>query len=219
MTVVVEACVDSVDSARAAERGGAARLELCANLDVGGTTPAPALVRTVKAAVGLPVFVMVRARGGDFLFTRGEHDAMLASIPLLAAAGADGFVIGSLTAIATVDERQTRELVDACGGAPVTFHKAFDVARDQAAALEALIRCGVRRVLTSGGAPTALEGVPVLRALVRQAHARITVMAGGKVRAPNARAIVEGTGVGELHARCASDEATIRGIVETTTGL
>ena len=144
---------------------------------------------------------------------------MLASIPELRAAGADGYVIGSLTADAIVDEPQTRELVHACSGAPVTFHKAFDIARDQPAELEALIRCGVIRVLTSGGAPTAIAGVDALRALVRQAHGRITVMAGGKVRGPNARAIVDGSGVTEVHARCVADEGTIRGIVEAVAAL
>ena len=219
MSVLVEACVDSVESASAAARGGAGRLELCENLDVGGTTPAVSLVRAVKAAVAIPVFVMVRPRGGDFLFSRAEYLEMLASIPGLRAAGADGFVIGSLTAEATVDEAQTRGLVEACAGAPVTFHKAFDVARDQAAELEALIRCGVRRVLTSGGAPRAIDGADALRALVRQAHGRITIMAGGKVRAPNAREIVERSGVSELHARCVSDEGTIRGIVAAVAGV
>lgn len=219
MSVLVEACVDSVESSRAAARGGAARLELCENLDVGGTTPGVDLVRAVKAAVAMPVFVMVRPRGGDFLFARDEHDAMLRSIPALRAAGADGYVIGSLTAAATVDEAQTRELVDVCGGAPVTFHKAFDVARDQPAELEALIRCGITRVLTSGGAAMALDGADALHALVRQARGRIAIMAGGKVRAHNVREIIERSGVGEVHARCVSDEATIRGIVEALAGF
>ncbi|HVX38584.1 MAG TPA: copper homeostasis protein CutC [Gemmatimonadaceae bacterium] len=219
MSVLVEACVDSVASAAAAERGGARRLELCDNLDVGGTSPSVALVRAVKEAVAIPVFVMVRPRGGDFLFSPREHAAILASIPGLHAAGANGFVIGALTAEATVDEQQTRELVDACALSPVTFHKAFDIARDQAAELEALVRCGVSRVLTSGGAPTARDGVEALRALVRQAHGRIDVMAGGRVRAPNVREIVEGSGVREVHARCVGDEATIRGIVEAVAGV
>ena len=219
MSVLVEACVDSVEGARAAERGGARRLELCDNLDVGGTTPSVELVRAVKATVAIPVFVMIRPRGGDFLFSPVEHSAMLASIPRLRDAGADGYVIGSLTDEATVDERQTRELVDACGGAPVTFHKAFDIARDQAAELEALVRCGVSRVLTSGGALTALDGVEAVRGLVRQAHSRIAIMAGGRVRAPNVRQIVERSGVREVHARCVGDEATIRGLVEAVSDL
>ncbi len=219
MSVLVEACVDSVESSRGAARGGAGRLELCEHLEVGGTTPDEDLVRAVKRAVGVPVFVMVRPRGGDFHFTRAEHLAMMVSIPGLHDAGADGYVIGSLEPDARVDEAATRELVDAADGAPVTFHKAFDVVPDQRAALEALIRCGVRRVLTSGGSATAAEGADALRALVEQARARITIMAGGKVRAPNVREIVERAGVREVHARCAADENTIRGIVEAVATL
>ena len=213
MSVVVEACVDSVESAVAAEKGGAGRLELCAQLDVGGTTPGAELITAVKKAVRIPVFVMIRPRGGSFVFSGPEVDQMRKSIDAALNLGADGLVIGVLNEIGDVNTALTRELVERAAFHPVTFHRAFDEARSQATALEALVEAGVDRVLTGGGPGPATEGVDMLRDLVYESLGRITIMAGGKVRGDNARAIVDQTGVTELHARCELDPSRISGIV------
>ena len=218
MNVLVEGCVDSLESAVAAERGGAARLELCAQLDVGGTTPSAELIAAVKKAVRVPVFVMIRPRGGSFVFTAAECDQMRKSIDAALNLGADGLVIGVLNEMGDVNRPFTRELVERAAFHPVTFHRAFDEARSQATALEALVEAGVDRVLTGGGTGNAVEGVDLLRDLVYEALGRITIMAGGKVRGDNARSIVDQTGVSELHARCELDPSRISGIVSAVRG-
>jgi copper homeostasis protein len=211
--VLVEACVESVDAARIAERAGAGRLELCEQLGVGGTTPSAALLRAVRAAVRVPISVMVRPRGGSYVHPRSELDVMRRQIDAVRRLGADAIVIGVLLPDHTVDRAATRELVAYAGALPVTFHRAFDEVADQLAALDQLIDAGVSRVLTSGGGATALDGVDGLRELVARAAGRIVVMAGGRVRADTARAVVERSSVGEVHARSELDEARIRGIV------
>lgn len=201
MHVLVEACVDSVVSAVAAERGGASRLELCADLFDGGTTPSAGMIAAVKAAVRIPVFVIVRPRGGGFVYTDEEMGVMRLDIEAARMLGADGVVVGALTADATVDVGRLRALLDAAGGLPVTFHRAFDLARDQDAALETLIRERVTRVLTSGGAATAIDGAQSIGALVRRAGGQIEVMAGGGVREDTVHELVERTKVREVHVR------------------
>ena len=199
--MIVEACVDSVESALAAERGGAARLELCDALFDGGTTPSAGMIAACRERVSIPVFVIVRPRGGGFVYSDTELDVMQRDIVAARGLGADGVVIGALQADGTVHAGQVRSLVDTAGDLPVTFHRAFDFTPDLGAALESLIMCGVRRVLSSGGAPTASEGVPALASLVRQAGDRLVVMAGGGVKEENVRAIIEATGVREVHVR------------------
>jgi copper homeostasis protein len=201
MSVLVEACVDSVASALAAERGGARRLELCDNLFDGGTTPSAGMISAVKAAVHIPVFVIVRPRGGGFVYSREELAVMRLDIEAARMLGADGIVLGALTADASVDAEHLRPLIDAGGELPVTFHRAFDLTRDLSEALEALAQLGIQRVLTSGGAPTALDGVQTIRALARQAERRVTVMAGGGVREETVQELVHRSGVREVHVR------------------
>jgi copper homeostasis protein len=201
MSVLVEACVDSVASALAAERGGARRLELCDNLYDGGTTPSAGMISAVKATVRVPVFVIVRPRGGGFVYTSEEVGVMRLDIEAARMLGADGIVVGALTRDARVDVEQMRALIDAARGLPVTFHRAFDVARDQDQALESLIQLRVARVLTSGGAATALEGVGSIAGLVKRAAGQIAVMAGGGVREENVQEVVQRSGVSEVHVR------------------
>src|SRR5438105_9461375 len=179
MCVLVEACVDSVASALAAERGGAGRVELCDALHDAGTTPSAGMIEAVKARVRIPVFVIVRPRGGGFVHDADELDVMTRDVRAARALGADGIVVGALRPDATVDADVTRALVDAALELPVTFHRAFDLVADQGAALETLVDCGVRRVLTSGGAPTALDGAEAIAALSARSAGRLTVMAGG----------------------------------------
>src|SRR5262245_44918696 len=211
--MLVEACVESLEEALAAERGGAKRLELCANMDVGGTTPSPELFRAVRARVGIPIAMMIRPRGGSFVYSNAELESMRRDLAIAVQLGADVAVIGVLDAHGRVDAARTRDLVARAGSMPVTFHKAFDVVRDQERDLEVLIDAGVARVLTSGGAETAIEGADALTRLVDRAAGRITIMPGGKVRGNNVREIVERTGAREVHARCNTDESRIREIV------
>ena len=201
MSVLIEACVDSVLSAVAAERGGAKRLELCDNLFDGGTTPSAGMISAVKAAVEIPVFVIVRPRGGGFVYSREEIDVMRLDIEAARMLGADGVVVGTLTREARIDVEQLRTLVGQAGALPVTFHRAFDLARDHGEALETLMRERVQRVLTSGGAQTALDGVEVIGQLVARAAGQITVMAGGGVREETVQEIVHRSRVTEVHVR------------------
>ena len=209
MSVLVEGCVESLADAQAAARGGADRLELCADLSVGGTTPAADLVRTVKGRVFIPVFAMARPRGGSFVYDSDEIEQTLRDIDAVIAAGADGVVVGALTSDDEIDLPALHAFVARARGVPVTFHRAFDQIADPARALERLVDAGVQRVLTAGGKGTALEGADVLHALVAQAGERIEILAGGKVRGHNAREIIDRTGVRELHARCENNAAQI----------
>ncbi|HUQ80819.1 MAG TPA: copper homeostasis protein CutC [Gemmatimonadaceae bacterium] len=199
--VLVEACVDSVASSVAAERGGAGRLELCDALFDGGTTPSAGMIAACNEAVSIPVFVIIRPRGGGFVYSDVELDVMRRDIVAARGLGADGVVIGPLGTDGRVHEAQTRALVDAAADIPVTFHRAFDFVPDLDAALATLMKCGVTRVLSSGGAATAREGAPKLASLVSQAGTRMTVMAGGSVREEHVRELVGATGVREVHVR------------------
>src|SRR6185369_12269607 len=200
-SVLVEACVDSVASALAAEKGGAHRVELCDALFDGGTTPSAGMIAACKERVSIPAFVMIRPRGGGFVYSEAERDVMRRDVVLARELGADGIVIGGLLPNGTVDGELTRTLVEAAGGLPVTFHRAFDATPDLAAALESLADAGVQRILTAGGASTAAEGAATLATLVRQAGSRMIVMAGGGVREENVRSVVSISGVREVHVR------------------
>lgn len=213
MSILVESAVESLDDALAALEGGADRLELCANLAAGGTTPPPALVTAVLERIAIPVHVMIRPRGGSFTYSLTELDIMRRDIEAMRELGVDGIVVGVLDSRGVIDTRRTEPLIAAADGLPVTFHRAFDRVRDLRDGLESLIDLGVQRVLTSGSAPTALAGVDVLSDLVAQAGDAIVVIAGGGVRDHNVREIVERSGVREVHARCESDAARIAGIV------
>jgi copper homeostasis protein len=219
MKVFVEACVGSIEEALAAEEGGADRLELCDNLDVGGTTPNRALILEVKQRVSIPVAIMVRPRGGPFVFTLAEVDSMRRDMDMVRELGADAVVIGLLNTHGAIDAPHTRELVARADGTPVTVHRAFDGVSDQMAALDVLAEAGVSRVLTGGGPGSALDGVDTLRALVGRAGGRISIMAGGTVRAENVARIVRRSGVHEVHARCERDPQRIRGIVDALSRL
>jgi copper homeostasis protein len=199
MKILLETVVDSVAAAMAAEAAGADRLELCSGLELGGLTPGIGLVRAVLAQVGIPVYVLVRPRGGDFHYRPDEIDVVTAEIAALREAGAHGVVVGALTAEGLLDEDSMCRWMAAAGHMAVTCHRAFDRIADQSAALERLVSLGVPRVLTSGGMPSAYEGMARLKELVAQAAGRIVVLAGAGVHAGNAREIVQVTGVQELH--------------------
>ena len=197
--VLVEVCVESVAGAFAAVVGGAARIELCSSLDAGGLTPSAGLCEAVCAAVQVPVFAMVRPRAGDFLFDSAEVDVMVRDIEALRRAGAAGIVVGALTSGGEVDRRRMGEFVDVADDLPVTFHRAFDVCRDAAEAVEELCALGVTRLLSSGQKASAPEGKHRLREVVELAAGRLHVMAGAGIREDNVVRLVEFTGVSEVH--------------------
>ena len=211
--ILVEAAVETLDSALAAERAGADRIELCNNLNDGGTTPGAELIAAVAEQTRLPVFVLIRPRAGDFIYSDDEFDQMIRDIELSGRMGIAGIVTGALTSDGRVDVEHTRTLVKAAAGLPVTFHRAIDSAIDLSDALDEVIEAGASRVLTSGGAVAAVDGLDVIAGLVGQARERITVIAGGGIREHNVRDVIARTGVREVHARLV-DEGQMRGLVD-----
>jgi copper homeostasis protein len=201
--VILEVCVDSLPGALAAVEGGADRLELCAALEVGGVTPSRGLLEEVRARVELPVVVLVRPRAGDFVYGAVELSAMLRDVESAREAGAAGVATGALRAGGSIDRGAVEELVAASRPLPVCFHRAFDLCAAVDRALEVLVELDVERVLTSGAAPSAPEGAATLARLVTSAAGRLSVMAGGGVRAENAAELVARSGVREVHASCA----------------
>ena len=196
-----EICVDSIAGVRAAAEAGAARVELCASLIEGGLTPSVGMIRRAVAIADgkLKVHTIIRPRGGDFLYSEDEFAAMLDDVAAAKAAGAAGVVIGLLDAEARIDEARTAALIAAARPLSVTFHRAFDVSRDPFAGLDALIRLGADRLLTSGQEPGVVEGAPLIRRLISHAEGRIVVMPGGDITPRNAARIAADTGAEEFH--------------------
>lgn len=196
---LLEVCVDSLEGLVRAQAGGAARIELCERLDLGGISPTREFLERALAAAKLPLHVMVRPRGGDFVYSETEFQTMTRELQRLRDLPVAGAVFGVLKPDSTIDLRRTRELVERSRPMSVTFHRAFDDVPDKLAALEQLIELGVERVLTSGDAPNAFDGRGMLRKLVAEAGERIVILPGGGVRAHNAGKIIAETGVRELH--------------------
>ncbi|KAL6761656.1 copper homeostasis protein cutC [Haematococcus lacustris] len=202
-TAVVEICIDSVASAEHARQGGAQRVELCANLHEGGVTPSAGMIKMVRQAFPPPgqLMVLIRCRGGDFLYSPEELLVMQEDIEVCSQLGADGVVLGCLTATGEVDSDATATLMRTAliKGLQVTFHRAFDLCRDMSAALQQLVRLGVQRVLTSGGKPSALAGAGMIAQLVGEAGHDIIVVAGGGLTEENVEEVVRRSGVLEVH--------------------
>lgn len=195
-----EVCANSVESCIAAQAGGANRVELCAGIPEGGTTPSHGditIAREVLKATKL--HVIIRPRGGDFLYSPIEQRIMLKDINNAYRLEADGVVFGCLTAEGEVDMPLMEQLMEAAQGMSVTFHRAFDVCRNPQKALEDIIRLGCNRILTSGQQPTAEQGIPLLKELQQQAAGRIILLAGCGVNENNIARIAHETGVHEFH--------------------
>ena len=196
----LEICAGSLASAEAAAAGGAHRIELCQNLEQGGITPSYGLIRAVVARVPLPVFVLIRPRPGGFVYSAEELEIMRADVAACRALGCAGVVLGVLDAAGRVAPGPCQALIAAAGPLAVTFHRAFDLCPDPAAALEAVIDLGCRRVLTSGGQPSAAAGQAQLAALVAQAGRRISIMPGAGLTPANLPTLAARTGAHEFHA-------------------
>ena len=200
---VLEVCCGSLQSAVKAVAGGAERIELCSALEVDGLTPSMQVLRELRQRYpALRIHVLIRPREGDFVYSEAEVAQMEREIHEAMSAGATAIVCGALTAEGEVDVPATKRLVEAAEGLPFTFHRAFDVVKDWQAALETLRALGIQRVLTSGGAATAEEGIAVLRQLVTQAGESLTILPGGGVNRRNARRIIKETGATEIHGSC-----------------
>lgn len=197
--VLVEVCLDSADSALAAQQGGADRVELCDNLIEGGTTPSAGMIAATRGAIAIGLQVMIRPRGGDFCYSPLEIEAMLRDIAVAQDLGADGVVFGALRAGGTIDADLCSRLIEAALPLSVTFHRAFDMTRDPFAALETLIDLGVDRLLTSGQESTVLEGAALITELRAKARQRLVVMPGCGITPRNLRRIVTETGAAEVH--------------------
>ncbi len=217
--ISVEICAEGIASALAAGQGGADRVELCENLAVGGVTPGAGSIAVASERLSIPVHVLIRPRGGDFVYSDDELLAMKRDVQAAKALGASGVVFGFLTREGRVDLERVAWLAEAARPMSVTFHKAFDATRDPFEALDDLIDLGIDRVLTSGHAPTAMEGLGTLAELTRRADGRIAVMAGGSITLAQVRPIIE-AGVKEIHlgsAACSGgvvDAGLVRRIVE-----
>lgn len=196
---LIEGCVDSYASAMAAAQGGADRLELCANLAIGGTTPSEALFRQIQRDGDVKINVLIRPRFGDFLYSREELEEMGDEIARFRELGANGVVFGVLTAQGELDREQMGRLMERAGGVEVTLHRAFDMTREPFDALETAAELGCRTILTSGQAQRAAEGIELLDQLHRRAAGRIEIMAGSGVKRDNIREIYEKTGIRAYH--------------------
>lgn len=195
---LLEIAAGSLASALAAQEGGADRVELCSSLAEGGITPSHGMLAVVRDRVRLPVYVLVRPRGGDFLYDDADFEMMRRDIETCAQLGFDGVVIGALDADGVVDTR-CRELVAAAGKLGVTFHRAFDASADLRRSLEEIIALGCERVLTSGGCADALAGASAIAGLVAQAAGRITILAGVGIRSQNLAEVVRLSHAHEFH--------------------
>jgi copper homeostasis protein len=198
--VLLEICADSVESAVAAEQGGAHRIELCSNLIEGGVTPSSGLISTVRSRVAIDLYVMIRPRGGDFFYSPEEFEAMEQDVLAAKQLGADGIVFGILREDGNIDTARSRHLREIARPLKTTFHRAFDMSRDLGKSLQDVIETGADRVLTSGGEQKVENGMRRIARLVELANGKISVMAGGGITESNVHRIIEETGVREIHA-------------------
>ena len=194
-----EICANSVASCKAAQEGGADRVELCTGIPEGGTTPSYGMIATARKNITIGLNVIIRPRGGDFLYSEDEIQEMIEDIRMAKSLGVDGLVFGCLRPDGSVDMEVMKRLMDAAGDTPVTFHRAFDHCSDPYQALEDIISCGCCRILTSGCSPTALEGAELLSDLVKRAGDRIIIMPGCGVKEGNIAEIARLSGAREFH--------------------
>jgi copper homeostasis protein len=194
----IETCAFSLESCLIAQRAGANRIELCGGMFEGGTTPSAGLIQMATKAVQIPVYVMIRPRGGDFCYSETEFEVMKTDLNLAKTLGAKGLVFGILKPDGTIDIERNKALIELSKPLGVTFHRAFDMSRDPFEALESIIECGFERILTSGQKNTAIEGKELLKELIKKANNRIKIMAGSGVNIQNAHELWQ-TGIDAIH--------------------
>jgi copper homeostasis protein len=199
MKYLIEIATSDFLTTRSAVEGGADRIELCANLAEGGTTPSYAHIKKCREAFEIALFPIIRPRGGDFLYTKDEFEIMKNDIKLCKELGCEGIVIGLLNMDGTIDMTRTAELIELAYPLEVTFHRAFDRCKDPFVALEELIEIGCQRILTSGQRPTVSEGVDLIAELNKKADDRIIILPGSGVRKDNIKMLAEKTGCIEFH--------------------
>ncbi len=199
MSTKLEIAVFSVEAALAAIDAGADRIEFCENPKEGGTTPSFGSLSALISLTTKPVFPIIRPRGGDFLYTNNEFNAMRSDVLMARKLDYPGIVIGLLNADGSIDTERTKRLVDLASPMEVTFHRAFDRCKDPFKALEDIISTGCKRILTSGQVPNAADAIPLLKKLVEQAGDRIIIMPGSGVRSNNIKEIMQATGAKEMH--------------------
>jgi copper homeostasis protein len=202
--LLLEISVESINAAAAAERGGADRIELCSDLSVGGLTPDPVLTRAVRQQIQAPIFVMIRPRAGDFVYSSPEFAQMKESVAEARDLGADGVVFGILKPDRIVDIERTRELVELAQPLPVTFHRAFDTCPELSQALENVVQSGASRILTSGGAASAPEGSAKIKMLIAAARQCITIIPGAGINSENILQLAAATRALEFHSGLSS---------------
>lgn len=196
---VLEVCADSVESAAAAARGGADRIELCSALIIGGLSPSPALFRQVRRHTDLEIRVLLRPRFGDFCYSQYEYETLREEVQMFREMGADGVVIGSLNPDGTLNMEQMRELADLAGGREITMHRAFDVCSKPFEALEQCVELGISTILTSGQRASAWEGRALLSELVKRAAGRTEILAGAGITPEIIAPLAAKTGVRAFH--------------------
>ena len=214
----LEVCCGDIQSVRAAIEGGAHRVELCRALDVDGLTPSAAMMESA-IGMGIPVQVLIRPREGDFVYDENEVETMLSDIRMAKKLGANGVVIGALRPDGSIDEDTIRRLVSESDGLSITFHRAFDVCSKPLEALEQIISLGCHRLLTSGQALTAEQGIPLLKKLVEQSSGRLIIMPGAGVNVNNALKILSETGAHEIHGSLRKNGHTDSEQVRVITGI
>ena len=197
--VILEIAVFSVEAALNAISAGADRIEFCENPNEGGTTPSYGSLKTLIALTTIPVFPIIRPRGGDFLYTEAEYACIKADLLLVKELGYPGAVIGLLNADGTIDKERTTDLVQLAAPMQITFHRAFDRCNDPFKGLEDIIETGCKRILTSGQVPNVGDAIPMIKNLVENAGDRIIILPGSGVRANNCQAIINETGAVEIH--------------------
>lgn len=208
MNYLIEIATSDFETTQSAVEGGANRIELCAALTEGGTTPSYGMIKKCREAFALPLFPIIRVRSGDFFYTGEEVEIMMNEVKLCKSLGCDGIVIGLLTKDGSIDVKNSRKLIETAYPLEVTFHRAFDRCRDPFVALEQLIEMGCQRILTSGQQLTAPLGTDVISQLVKAAKERIVIMPGSGVRKENIKEIAEKTGAKEFHSSLRSKTKT-----------
>lgn len=196
---LLECATDSVESALAAAKGGADRLELCANLIIGGTTPTLALYDEVRSHSDIPLFILIRPRFGDFLYTDYEANVICREIKMFQKAGAEGVVIGSLNKDGSLNVEHMKRFIDSAKDMSITLHRAFDMCADPFATLNQARELGVNTILTSGQAPSSLEGIDLYEKLIEKANGEISILAGGGIKASTIEKLLKQTSLTAFH--------------------